>query len=124
MVIGDSGLCRLCLVYRKHHGSFLYVPFTKQVLEVEGHWAWTGATTAQNYGLFLNQDGYVVMAYRAAYEHYKKKIPKGKQLDHLCREPLCVYPNHLEPVTPQENQRRRNTLPMTRKYGRKEINLV
>ena len=27
-------------------------------------------------------------------------------MDHLCREPLCVNPDHLEPVTQRENLRR------------------
>lgn len=30
------------------------------------------------------------------------------QLDHLCRNPACCNPSHLEPVTPKENTRRGN----------------
>lgn len=31
------------------------------------------------------------------------RIPDGHQVDHLCRRPGCVNPNHLEAVTPREN---------------------
>jgi hypothetical protein len=33
-------------------------------------------------------------------------IPEGLHLDHLCRNPPCVNPAHLEPVTCAENLRR------------------
>lgn len=33
-------------------------------------------------------------------------IPDGLVIDHLCRNPQCVNPMHLEPVTPEENTRR------------------
>ena len=33
-------------------------------------------------------------------------VPEGMQLDHLCRVPGCVNPDHLEPVSAAENVRR------------------
>jgi hypothetical protein len=35
-------------------------------------------------------------------------IPGKKQVDHTCRNRLCVNPDHLEIVTHRENQRRRD----------------
>lgn len=35
-------------------------------------------------------------------------IPKGYDLDHLCGVRSCVRPSHLEPVTHDENIRRRD----------------
>jgi hypothetical protein len=45
-------------------------------------------------------------AHRVAYEDRIGPIPKGLVLDHLCRDPLCVNPFHLEPVTLKVNNRR------------------
>ena len=37
------------------------------------------------------------------------EIPAGRQLDHLCRNRLCVNPAHLEPVTNRTNTLRGNS---------------
>jgi hypothetical protein len=65
-------------------------------------WVWTAARTTDGYGCF--KDGpKQVMAHRFAYEQVIGPIPDGHQIDHLCRNPSCVRPEHLEPVTPREN---------------------
>ena len=42
-------------------------------------------------------------AHRYAYESCIGPIPKGLEIDHLCRNPLCVNPAHMEAVTHIEN---------------------
>lgn len=54
----------------------------------------------------LRRDKVCILAHRFSYELRNGKIPEGLELDHLCRVPCCVNPDHLEPVTSAENTRR------------------
>lgn len=49
------------------------------------------------------------LAHRAAYEMLRGPIAPGLHIDHLCRNPACVNPAHMEPVTQAENTRRGNS---------------
>lgn len=50
--------------------------------------------------------GRLTMAHRVFYEREHGSIPAGLVIDHLCCQPDCVRPSHLEPVTNGENIRR------------------
>jgi hypothetical protein len=75
-------------------------------------WMWTGATI-KGYGALHLKGTTVEYAHRFAYMELVGAIPKGWHLDHLCRVPLCVNPEHLEAVTPAEHMRRSQRLPKT-----------
>ena len=72
-------------------------------------WTWTAAT-ANGYGAFYlgrsNKRVELMGAHRWSYLINVGPIPDGLVLDHLCRNPRCVNPEHLEPVTPQVNAER------------------
>lgn len=78
-------------------------PFVK--IQNNGCWGWVRTQSGHGYGwLSINKkDTY---PHRFFYERLIKAIPKGLQIDHLCRNRLCCNPVHLEPVTGKENSRR------------------
>lgn len=47
-------------------------------------------------------------AHRVSYETFRGEIPLGQEIDHKCRNTLCINPAHLEAVTPGENIVRRD----------------
>jgi len=70
-----------------------------------GCWIWDGARTQGGYG-HVNLDHRFQQAHRIVYEALVEPIPGGLELDHLCAQPACVRPDHLEVVTHVENLRR------------------
>jgi hypothetical protein len=74
-------------------------------LSLHGCWEWNGGHDHNGYAVFY-ADGRQYKAHRWGYEHFVQPVPKGLDLDHLCRNRGCVNPDHLEPVTRRENLRR------------------
>lgn len=83
--------------------------FWIRVHKTDGCWVWTGRKLGHGYGLFDNRDDRTrtTLAHRVSYQLVTGKIlPSDLPLDHLCRNRCCVRPDHLEPVTTAENNRR------------------
>src|SRR5206468_10048134 len=82
---------------------------------MSGCWIWTGQRTPLGYGQYsvsrgpgmpsLTRGAHVVM-----YESLRGPVPEGLELDHTCRMPSCVNPNHLDAITHRENILRGNTV--------------
>ena len=68
-------------------------------------WRWTGTVNRKGYGTWRCAKRRMG-AHRWAHELFIGPIPHGLIIDHLCRNPSCVRPSHLEPVTYAENVER------------------
>ena len=70
-----------------------------------GCWIWLGYRNRHGYGrVTRDKRGYFV--HRLKFEERHGPIPDGLEPDHLCNNPPCVNPDHLELVTRSENARR------------------
>jgi hypothetical protein len=65
-------------------------------------WVWFGARTDYGYGHLLWKGKFRV-SHHVAYELAGKKLENKLVTDHLCRNPACVNPAHLELVTQRVN---------------------
>ncbi len=77
-------------------------------VRIEGDcWFWDDCSS-EGYGRFY-VGPHRYGAHRVSYEYFVGPIPEGYEVDHLCRNPSCVNPEHLEAVTQEENNRRSNS---------------
>jgi hypothetical protein len=83
------------------------------LVDERGCWVWQRARTRKGYGQKVLPGQIVIRAHRWYYEQAWGPIPEGLQLDHLCRNPPCVNPDHLEVVTNQENVHRGRSTKLT-----------
>ena len=76
-------------------------------------WNWLGTKSHNGYGQ-LKVKQKMIRATHYFYEKYKGIIPVGKVIDHLCRNVVCVNPDHLEVVTVAENTQRGKSAKLNR----------
>lgn len=101
-------------------GSFGHPGFPRQTLDD----LWDSLDATGPCWLFIGEQkpnpvsGYVQLSWtclpeptlhRAVWRLLVGDIPDGMQLDHLCLVRICCNPDHLEPVTPAENNRRKGS---------------
>jgi len=77
--------------------------FWDKVNKTSSCWIWLGGKTKQGYGAISKSCYGEILAHRYSYKTLKGEISNGLVLDHLCRTPSCVNPDHLEAVTNKEN---------------------
>lgn len=72
-----------------------------------GCWLWTSAVDRYGYGK-VKYRGRLHKAHRLIFNHLSRIEPcwNDQVLDHKCRVRCCVNPDHMEPVTARENNRR------------------
>lgn len=81
--------------------DLMFWPKVMKSIDPGGCWEWAGRRDKRGYGIvhFLGH----LRAHQVAYDLLVGSVPVGLELDHLCRNPSCVNPAHLEAVTHQEN---------------------
>ena len=105
-----QGLCTKHYQRKQRHGDprIRLIPesfeerFWAKVIKTETCWNWTGAKV-NGYGV-VKRDTVQGQAHRYSYEMAKGPIPDGLFIDHICRNPSCVNPDHLRPVTQKQNR--------------------
>lgn len=76
--------------------------FLSKVEKSTGCWNWTGGLgSSSKRPMYQNK-----YSHRWLYEQVVGSIPDGLELDHTCKNKMCVRPEHMEPVTHAENIRR------------------
>lgn len=80
---------------------------------------WTGKPDKDGYGRF-SADGRTYAAHRFSYELHSGPLPPKIEVDHRCRNKMCINPAHLEAVSGKVNLSRRkfnSPLPEPRKLS-------
>jgi hypothetical protein len=78
--------------------------FWRFVRKTETCWNWSGTKDRLGYTHF--QSPISQLAHVFSFFLHKGSIPKGLEIDHLCRNRGCVNPDHLEAVTRKQNMER------------------
>lgn len=65
-------------------------------------WIWPYSKNGNGYGV-IGKGKKIIDAHRFMFETILRPVPANCELDHLCKNKLCVNPDHLEPVSHREN---------------------
>lgn len=68
-------------------------------------WHWRGSQNGRGYGQ-IAVDGRPYKVHRLIYEKTVAALSPDLEIDHLCRNKLCVRPSHLEAVSKREHRLR------------------
>ena len=94
--------------------------FWKRVQKGDGCWNWTGNKIKGGYGHVMvgktfRRNGKAALllrlAHRVAYELTNGPIPEGMTIDHICGNPPCVKPDHLQVMSMRDNIMKGNAPP-------------
>lgn len=80
----------------------MLVKLLSKVAVTDSCWEWLGYVSHNGYGR-IRVGKNILYSHRVSYEVFVGAIPKGKTIDHLCRNRGCVNPEHLEAVGLREN---------------------
>lgn len=95
----------------EHHRASWAIRIHRRIRFTDSCWEWIGALNHGGYGVVGGGTSEISsrigsgLAHRQVYAAMRY-LPADKHLDHLCRNRRCCNPEHLEPVSQQENNRR------------------
>lgn len=102
-----------------HYGGRI-IPITdpsRCTIEDRGYstlcWITTSSKDKDGYGVIIGGKRSLrgnERAHRRSYEENIGPIPEGWHIDHLCEQPGCVRPDHLEAKSPTDHMRRHSVL--------------
>lgn len=72
----------------------------KVEIQENGCWIFTGSTR-KGYGQ-IRDGSRIVGAHRFAYQYFIDEISPEMDIDHTCRNPICINPDHLFEATRRE----------------------
>lgn len=78
----------------------------KTITKTEYCWEWTGRVSGKNGYPQISLSGRQVMAHRVIFEELIRPLIPGETIDHLCRNRVCVNPEHLEAIPLRDNVKR------------------
>lgn len=71
-------------------------------------WEWIASRLPQTqYGqMSFRKHGRIIKQYahRVSYELFKAPIPLGFEVDHLCQNPWCIHPDHMQAIPATKNK--------------------
>lgn len=90
---------------RVQKDSEVYPDFSDPLVRLapgcEPCWMWTGGYNSNGYPRYNRKSGKGTIPYRISWQYLVGPI--SDELDHLCRNPGCVNPSHLEDVPGRVN---------------------
>jgi hypothetical protein len=96
-------------IYERRYTSLREYLETRSSQQADGCVVWTGPKTWGGYGTakWRNKTSRIATtAHRAAYMAFVGPIPDGQEIDHRCKNRLCINVAHLEAVSHYENVQR------------------
>lgn len=81
------------------HFTTILQRFMSHVEVTESCWLWMAQRSPLGYGRFYSGKPGTTVAHRWLWQELNVPLPQCLTIDHLCRNPSCVNPDHLDPVT-------------------------
>lgn len=78
----------------------------KNIVKTEYCWTWTGRVSGKYGYPQISLSGRQVMAHRVMFEEVIRPMDPGETIDHLCRNRICINPEHLEAIPLRDNVKR------------------